>query len=402
MRLRTLVLPWLILALAGGCEKPAEMEPWTPQRPTKDYNRPLPPGQLALRKIGPERYPDFGAGYYNKKGLADAVRRSLNYLAKPSSQRFYPYGEITHDRAVASLKAFLGVLERADSPKALDSAIRDGFDVYQSVGCDDAGTVLFTGYYCPIFEGRRQREGAFRYPLYKAPPDLMKDADGNILGRRTPEGGVAPYHTRAEIEDQRLLQGLEIAWLKDPFEAYVVTVQGSGKLRQADGSIFEIGYAGNNGHSYEPIADAMIADGVIRREELSLQTLLQYFAAHPEDVKKYTHRNPRFVFFKEAPGGPFGSINERVTPYRTIATDKEIYPRACLAYVTTRLPAADDGRVVNKSFSSFVLDQDTGGAIRAAGRCDVFIGTGPAAERIAGHVYSEGAVYYVFLKETVR
>lgn len=402
MRRRILVAPLLLSAVLASCEKPAEMEPWTPQRPTKDYNRPLPPGQLALRKIPPERYPDFGAGFYNKRGLADAVRRSLNYLRKASSRRFFPYGDVTHERAVASLHAFLEVLERADSPQALDGAIRDGFDVYQSVGCDDAGTVLFTGYYCPIFEGRRQREGPFRYPLYGAPPDLMKDADGNILGRRTPEGGVAPYHTRAEIEEQRLLQGLEVAWLKDPFEAYVVSVQGSGKLRQADGSIYEVGYAGNNGHTYEPVADAMIADGVIRREELSLQTLLHYFAAHPQDVAKYTRKNPRFVFFKESPGGPYGSINERVTPYRTIATDKEIYPRACLAYVTTRMPAVQGDQVVQKSFSSFVLDQDTGGAIRAAGRCDVFIGTGPAAERVAGRVYSEGAVYYVFLKELAQ
>jgi membrane-bound lytic murein transglycosylase A len=46
----------------------------------------------------------------------------------------------------------------------------------------------------------------------------------------------------------------------------------------------------------------------------------------------------------------------------------------------------------------FALDQDTGGAIRAAGRCDVYMGVGDAAGELAGKTYREGRLYYLFVK----
>jgi len=352
-----------------------------------------------LRKIGPESYPDFSRGFDNRAGLEQAIRNSLNYLSKPSSQKYFPYGEITHARAVASLNRFLELLATARSGKELDDAIRREFDVYQSVGCDDRGTVFFTGYYCPIFEGRKQRDGRFCHPLYKLPPDLVKDEEGRTLGRRTPEGRLVPYSTRRQIMEQHLLDGWEIAWLKSPFEAYVVTVQGSAKLRLPDGSLYELGYAGNNGHDYTPVGELLIADGVIGRNDLSLQTLLRYFERNPQQVPRYCWRNDRFVFFQERPGGPYGSLNEPVIPFRSIATDKEVFPRACLAFINTRLPRVYDGRIEVLPFSSFALDQDTGGAIRAAGRCDVYMGIGPAAEAVAGRTGAEGTLYYIFLRE---
>lgn len=384
--------------LLTACEKPADMTPYQPRPTRKNYNKPLPPGQLALRKIDPADYPDFGPGFHNKARLDEAVRNSLVYMSKPSSQNYYPYGEITHQRAVDSLNAFLRVLSEADSSEALDAAIRRDFDVYQSVGCDDAGTVFFTGYYCPIFDGRKQRDERFRYPLYAMPPDLVKDAEGRTLGRRGADGNVSPYPTRREIEEKNLASGLEIAWLKDPFETYVVTVQGSAKLRLEDGSIYELGYAANNGHEYKPVADQMIQDGVLSRDELSLQALIQYFAAHPDQTQKYCWENPRYVFFREAAGGPFGSINAPVIPYRSLATDKQVFPRACVAFVATDVPVQRDGGIHLLPFGSFALDQDTGGAIRAAGRCDIFMGEGAAAEAVAGRTGAEGKLYYVFVK----
>lgn len=393
------------LLVLSACQKPLVEEPWTPRprpaappRAEKDYGRPLPPGQLALRKIPPEMYPDFSRGFYNRGGLEEAIRYSLAYLARPSSQRYFPYGDISHSRAVASLKAFLDVLRAARSPQELDEIIRQRFDVYQSVGWDNNGTVYYTGYYTPIFEGRKQREGPFQYPLYSLPPDLVKDPEGMTLGRKLTDGALGRYYTRREIEEQGLLRGLEIAWLKDPFEAYVVSVQGSAKLRLADGSFYELGYAGNNGHTYSPIADALIADGAFSRNELSLQRLMRYFRENPQQIARYTRLNDRFIFFKETSGGPFGSINVPVTPYRSIATDKEVFPRACLAFLDTALPVAQNGAVETVDYAAFALDQDTGGAIRAAGRCDVYFGIGGGAESLAGRTGAEGHLYYIFLK----
>lgn len=401
MRFPLAVLVASSLLAACGCppkeqvwEKPANLK----GKAEKDYYRQLPPGQLALRKIPPEMYPDFARGFAGREGLEQAIRYSIEYLNKPSSRKYYPYGDISHDRALASLHAFLLVLQQAQSGQQLDQMIRERFDVYMSVGCDDQGTVLYTGYYCPIFEGRKQRDSVFRYPLYRSPPDLIRDVEGNTQGRRTADGRIVPYATRREIEEQRQLEGTEIAWLKTPFEAYVVSVQGSAKLRLADGTLWELGYAGNNGHEYKPIAEPMIADGVLKKADLSLQTLLRYFQQHPEQIEKYVWQNPRYIFFKETTGGPYGSIGVPVTRFRSLATDKTIFPRACLAFIDTSLPQHSPGGVTIRPHAEFALDQDTGGAIRAAGRCDVYMGVGPDAEALAGRTYAEGDLYYIFLK----
>lgn len=386
-----------------SCEQPpSDLKPFVPSVEQKEYGRQLPPGALALRKIGPEDYPDFRPGFDKSDALRRATEFSLSYLAKPSSQRYYPYGDVPHARAVASLRHFLRVLDSVNSPDEFDAAIRRDFEVYQSVGWDDRGTVFYTGYYTPIFEGRRQRDSRFRYPLYRLPPDLVKDAEGQTLGRRTGAGSFTPgYPSRREIEEGRLLDGLEVAYVKSAFEAYVIHVQGSAKLRMADGSILELGYAGNNGHEYTPVAAAMIQDGEIRREDLSLQTLLEYFAKNAGKTFYYTWKNERFVFFQELPGGPFGSIGVPVTPFRSIATDKSIFPRACMAYLVTTLPRLEGGAVVQRPYAGFALDQDTGGAIRAPGRCDVFMGVGAGAEAVAGRTGSEGELFYIFVKPGV-
>jgi membrane-bound lytic murein transglycosylase A len=109
--------------------------------------------------------------------------------------------------------------------------------------------------------------------------------------------------------------------------------------------------------------------------------------------------NPRFIFFGKQEGDARGSLNEPVTPMRTIATDKSIFPRGCLTFISTTLPRDEAGNVVLRPYSGFMLDQDTGGAIRAPGRCDVYIGVGDTAGKLAGQTYQEGKLYYLFLKQ---
>ncbi|MHC4186284.1 MAG: hypothetical protein ACYSR4_10175, partial [Planctomycetota bacterium] len=91
---------FVLLLMAGvitGCQK---------HRAAPYYDRPLPPGELALRKItDPREIPDFTDGCYNMARMQTAIDNSLNYLNKPSSRQFFPYGAITHQRAVDSLKA---------------------------------------------------------------------------------------------------------------------------------------------------------------------------------------------------------------------------------------------------------------------------------------------------------
>ncbi len=344
--------------------------------------------------------PDFAIACYDVTDLRESIGHSLNYLAKSSSQRFFPYAHVTHGHAVASLEAFAGMLDSPLTGRQLAAAIRDRFDVYISVGCDNRGTVLFTGYYTPIFDGSLERTGAFQYPLYKQPDDLVKGEDGVILGRAGPGKTYTPYPSRGELETSGELVGSELAWLGDPFEVYVAHVQGSAKVRLPDGELITVGYAANNGHEYRSIGREMVRDGKMRSDELNLKTMIDYFRTHPGEEQRYIQRNPRFVFFQMSTGDPHGSLNEPVTAMRTIATDKSVYPRACLAFLSTKLPRVGSRVAVNRKFTGFVLDQDTGGAIRAPGRCDVYMGTGDDAGRRAGQTYQEGKLYYLFLKPT--
>lgn len=394
---RTLLIIELVLIafFSASCQKPKKIEPVKIQ---PQYDKPLPPGQLALRKItNPADIPDFTFACYDLLNLKTATANSLNFLKKPSSKQFYPYGEITHDHAVNSLKEFQELLNSGLFGEKLNQAIREKFDVYISVGCDDRGTVLFTGYYTPIFDGSMTPTEKFKYPLYKQPDDLVKGQKGEILGRKT-AAGVQPYPTREEIENSDMLAGSELIWLGDPFEVYIAHVQGSAKIRLPDGKLTGVGYTASNGQEYKSVSKAMLEQGKMGGQKLSLAAMIEYFKQHPDEVQNFTKINPRFVFFQIEKGEPRGSINEEVTPYRSIATDKTIFPPGSMTFLSTRLPLERAGVISEKQYTGFALDQDTGGAIRAPGRCDVYMGQGDKAGSLAGRTYQEGKLYYLFLK----
>ena len=381
------------LLVAGfGCKK-------TPQVGIeKDYWRELPPGQKALVKLDdPSMWPDFSEGYMRRGGLELAAMYNLEYLSKPSSKLFFPYLDVTHERAVASNHAFIEVLQTAASGPDLDRTIKERFDIYQSRGWDDKGGVLFTGYYRPIFDARLQPDAEYRHALYKRPPDLERNAE---IGKYQRKGG-GTYLTRANVNSGALAgKGLELCYLRDPFEAYIITVQGSGRLRLADGSLFDIGYHGDNGHDYQSVGQWLVDRGMIDPMQLSLPGLIKFFNEHPDQLQIALDYNPRYVFFTPRKGGPYGSLNVPVTPFRSIATDKQVYPRASVTFVDTLVPARTPERtIINHAYKGFAMDQDTGGAIRAAGRCDFFLGTGPEVGELAGRTLSEGKLYYIFVKD---
>jgi len=394
----------MLVSLLAGCHK--DRKP--------DFGHQLGPGEKALRKISPEEYPDFSRCMWNFAKLPAAVDNSLWYMAHASSRRFYPYVDkdpekvnISYEQALASLRAFRLLIDEAskqpDPGQYIDQQIRARFDVYKSIGApkrDGPGfsdIVLFTGYCTPDRDASLTRSGPYQWPIYKRPDDLVTNRDtGETIGRQTP-GGVVPYWKRAEIEGQNRLAGLELAYLKSRWEAYVVTVQGSARLRLPDGKIMKVGFAGHNGYSYTSPGRLMIDDGVMKVEDLNLRSLGAYFAAHPEAMDKYLWANERTVFFVENDGDPRGCLNVPVTQMATIATDKEVYPRAMPAFLIAPVPNPEKPNL-QWEFHGFMMDQDAGGAIRAPGRSDIYMGIGDRAEEQAGHQLAEGSLYYIAIK----
>ena len=397
--LRAVVIGALCVSMTScgwlGCRKKA-----------KDYSKPLPPGENALVKVtDPKDYPDFGTGFKSRDGLVEAIDHSLEYYKHPSAKEFFPYKVpndqgITFDRAVATLETFKKVLGEAKDASDLHRIICERFDVYMSRGCDELGTVLFTGYCTPIFKGSLQMSPDYRYPLYKRPPDLEIKPDGTPVGRKT-DSGIVPYYTRREIESQQLLagKGLELVWLKDPLEVYIAHVQGSAKIDLPDGTQISVGYHGKTDRPYTSMGLSLVADKKIAMDDLSLQAIMKYFESHSYELKSYMYRNDSYVFFTKRDGGPYGCLNVPVTPYRSIATDKAVFPRGMVAYAVTKVPRIQTkDKVTLEPFYSYVVDQDAGGAIRSAGRCDVYMGIGPDALLLAGRTRAEGKLYYLAVK----
>lgn len=377
--------------------------------PKVNYNQPLPPGAKALRKILPEEYPDFTANAADLPNLARSIDCSIKYLSAKSSRQFFPYLDITHERAVASLYAFRDVvtkqLQRGGGGGSIsfNDDIRQNFEVYQSIGAPDpessgyTSKVLFTGYCTPIYNASLTRGGAYQYPLYKRPLDLVADrSSGVVQGRKLSDGRVVPYYTRGEIERGQVLAGQELVWLTSRWETYVVTIQGSARLRLTDGRLYEIGFDGYNGYDYVSPGAQMVADGVLPPEQHTSKGMRAYFDEHPADMDKYLSLNKRYIFFTERTGGPFGCLNVPVTPMASIATDKSIYPRSMPAFLMVPVPVNEDGQTTD--YRGFMMDQDAGGGIRASGRCDIYMGVGPHAERLAGQQVHEGLLYYIAVK----
>jgi membrane-bound lytic murein transglycosylase A len=299
---------------------------------------------------------------------------------------------LSRERVYQSLKRFRQLLLTQPSAAALQAAIEREFVVYQATGNDGQGTVAFTGYFEPVYTASRLPTTEFRYPLFRVPPNLA----------RWPK----PHPTRLQLEGADGLQrhswlkGLELVWLRDRLEAFLIQVQGSARLQLTDGTVMTVGHAGTTDYPYTGIGRELVKAGKFKREDLTLPRLLQYLADNPADRDVYLPRNNRFVFFRPTGGAAAtGSIGVPVTAERSIATDKTQFPPGAIALIQTQIPYVNAaGQLENRAVRRYVLDQDTGGAIKGAGRVDLFMGTGQLAGDRAGLINATGQLYYLLLK----
>ncbi|WP_392480003.1 murein transglycosylase A [Nostoc sp. C110] len=332
----------------------------------------------------------------DKKALLSAIARSLQYLQTANAAtayQNYQVAGITRDRVFKSLKRFRELVLTTNSATELHQAIEREFVLYQSVGKDNQGSVLFTAYYEPIYAASRVPTPEYRYPVYRLPPDF--------------NSWPKPHPTREELEGADGLQGakgklrgLELFWFRDRLEPYLAQIQGSARLQLPDGTQTTIGYAGNNAYNYKSIGRELANDGKLPLKGMTMPIILDYFQKHPQELNIYIPRDRSFVFFQENHGEPAqGSINVPLTAERSIATDKSLMPPGALALIRASIPFANPtGKLEERIISRYVLDQDTGGAIKGAGRVDYFLGTGKLAGDRAGVTVSNGQLFYLLLK----
>jgi membrane-bound lytic murein transglycosylase A len=370
--------------------------------------------ELALEKVSWWRA-GFKADDLEFAGLAEAVRQSMEYYRKLPPETAFTLGPVRTfaTEMLVSLQNLLLIIENASlTPEQKVGQIKENFDLYRSVGSNGWGKVLFTGYYEPVISCRTTADGTFKYPLYKRPDDIieidLKPFGNNFGGKdrlfgRLDGKRVIPYYSREEIDLKSALagRGLEALWCADPVDIYILQVQGSGKADLGDGTFVSVRYDGQNGRPYQSIGKHLIDIGAIEREKVTMPAIREYLRSRPNELFTILHQNPSFVFFRVDDQPAVGSINAPLTAGRSIATDSRLFPKGALALIRSERPLFDaDGNVTEwVPFTRFVLNQDTGGAIRGPGRVDLFWGQGREAELSAGNMKQEGKLFFLVQKK---
>jgi len=348
----------------------------------------------------------------DRESLRNAISWSMDFFRRLPEDRLFEYGEDQYstDHLIKSMETFLYLLDGAEDMEELADLVRQRFNVYQTVGLDSRGTMLYTGYYEPILEGSLVPNEKYRWPLYQRPDDLMEidlalfhpRFKGERVVARYDGSRVVPYFNREEIDGNGVLsgRGLEIAWLADAIDVFFLQIQGSGQIVLEDGARIRVNYSASNGRPYRSIGGLLIEQGIITREEMNIPRLKEYLRENPDQSEQVLNYNESYVFFRVVEEGPLGNIEVPLTAGRSIATDSRLFPKGALVYISAQKPIIDNSRTIVEwvPFSRFALNQDTGGAIRGPGRVDLFWGSGEGAGIPAGHMKTEGKLYFLVEK----
>jgi len=369
------------------------------------------PGPASLIKLSFSEHPEF-VDDMDYDNLEEGIRQSLSYLKKRPQDTKFKFGQDIYETShmVDSLVNFLEFIEKKPSADELKKYIDENYYVYKSTGSNGSGEVLFTGYYEPFLEGSLSRSVIYRYPVYGTPSDLIsidlslfspKYEGEKITGRYTGQT-VVPYYERKEIETGRMLEDKApvVAWVKDPVDLFFLQIQGSGKVLLDNGETINLHYQSSNGRPYKSIGNLLIQKEIIPHSEMSMQRIRAYLNSTSEDIQDILNYNPSYVFFKTEEDGPLGYLGVKLTPGRSVALDRRIFPLAGILYIETVKPQVSENGEITEwiKSSKFVLNQDTGGAIRGPGRADIFWGNGKYAEIAAGNMKHKGSLYFLILK----
>ncbi len=365
VRLPRLALMALIVGMLAACSTPVPLEPPVPTRPSARPASSAPvavPGTLTQSKsrwvpVAWSELPGFDAD-----ALHEAWNAWLRSCERPAPA-FAPLCGDVRRLSIASAEEQRGWIMRRLQPYRIESL-------------EGSADGLLTGYFEPYLDAVRQPGNGFGVPLYAPPADL---------------GQRKPWYTRQQIETlpqaQAQLAGRAIAWVRDPVEALVLHIQGSGRLRvqEADGSqrLVRLAYAGTNDQPYKSVGRWLLDQGLVR--DATWPGITAWVRQNPQRVSEMLWSNPRYVFFREEPldgldaaFGPKGAQGVPLTPGRSIAVDRLSIPYGTPVWLASSGPTAQ--------LSRLVLAQDTGSAILGAVRADYFTGWGQEAGDTAGRL----------------
>ncbi len=392
--------PWLGIAAATlwlGCADWAHGQDQIPD---------IDPLQIPDTQLEPIRWMEIDGWVADDHAAAFATFQDS---CKPFVNRKQPSRDT---RAVAG--ALVHVCKRAAAAGALTAAKARVFfeENFRPVRIAKLGETqgLLTGYYEPIVEGSRFPNPEFYVPLYRRPRDLVIEGpmragaslpNRGKVGRRNAKNEFEPYHDRAAIEEGALDgQKLEIAWLKDPFDALTIQIQGSARVRLEDGTMLRVNYDAHNGYPYTAVGRVLIERYAVPRDEMSMDRIRQWMRANPNEAQNVRQANRSFVFFRitglSNEGEAVGAQGVPLTAGRSIAVDRtHVYGTPF--FIEADLPI--DSAKPTTRLRRLMVAQDTGSAILGPARADLYWGAGDDAGRVAGRIRHQGRFVVLLPRE---
>jgi membrane-bound lytic murein transglycosylase A len=253
------------------------------------------------------------------------------------------------------------------------------------------GEGFFTGYYEPIVEGSRFPSEKYKVPLYRIPAKFVGQSK------------VFAQYDRTEIEDGALAgKGLEICWVENPVDAFFAQIQGSTRVRLDTGKMLRLNYIASNGHPYTPVGRFLIDQGIVTREEMSMDKIRQFMEANPDEGKELRRKNRSFVFFTETSLKEheecIGAQGVPLTPLRSLAVDNKMHVYGTPIWIDAKLPI--ESEAPETPFRKLLIAQDTGSAIVGPARADIYFGAGHDVASIAGRIKQPGQ-FVMLVPQTV-
>jgi membrane-bound lytic murein transglycosylase A len=311
--------------------------------------------------------------------LAEPLRFSLEYLARMPQKEpalVRPGGSLTWGMLRQSAEELFALLPSLDSNPGL---LAERFVWYEL-----APKPLLTGYYSPEMEASLVRAPGFEYPLYAPPPDLA--AHAAAFDRRSVDLGRA-------LEGR----GLELAWLKNPADPFLMQTEGGGSLRLPDGSVRGVHFAAANGRPFKGLGKILLDAGVLPKERLNREDIRSWCAANPARALELMAENASYVFFRFTTAVSEGSLGKPLTPLVSLATDPSLLPFGAVAVLDAPLSAQGGA----DSLRGLVLAQDSGADIRGL-RLDLYLGSGERAERLEASLRTPATLHLLVSKNALR
>ena len=228
-------------------------------------------------------------------------------------------------------------------------------------------------------------------PLYAAPDDLLTiDLDRALSRARRTSGCAGASRASASFRTGRAptsssgkapVASKALVYVDDPVEAFFLQIQGSGRVRLADGGVMRVGYADQNGHPFRSIGRVLIERGELtldarvdagrsrtwgaaqsREAAARCSTRIRATCSSAKCRRRRRARSKRRSTDRSA------SLGVPLLRERTLAVDTRSIPLGAPVFLATTYPLS------TQPLQRLMLAQDTGGAIRGAVRARFLLG----------------------------